>query len=61
MLECLAADVDRYRAAITVPDELPEVFDRLASDLERYRAAITVPTIASVADRYLAVLGLART
>jgi glycosyltransferase involved in cell wall biosynthesis len=41
-----------------VPEELPNVLDRLAADLDRYRDGIAVPSIASVADRYLAVLGL---
>ena len=41
------------------PDDLPDVLERLAADLASYRAAISVPSIASVADEYLDVLGLA--
>ena len=40
-------------------EELPGVLDRLVAELEERRAAISVPSIASVADRYLQVLGLA--
>jgi glycosyltransferase involved in cell wall biosynthesis len=40
------------------PDELPDVFERLAADLDGFRGGIAVPTLASVADAYLAVLGL---
>jgi len=39
-------------------DELPAALDRLSEDLDSYRARISIPSIASVADRYLAVLGL---
>ena len=41
-------------------EEVPEVLERLCTDLEHFRAAISVPSIASVADRYLEVLGLPR-
>ena len=40
-------------------DELPDVLERLAADLDGYRSRICVPALASVADAYLAVLGLA--
>lgn len=40
------------------PEELPDVLERLMADLDAYRKAIAVPPIASVADAYLAVLGL---
>jgi glycosyltransferase involved in cell wall biosynthesis len=39
-------------------DELDEVLDRLVAELDERRAAISVEPIASVADRYLEVLGL---
>jgi glycosyltransferase involved in cell wall biosynthesis len=39
--------------------ELPELLDRLVAELEERRAAIRIPSLAEVADRYLAVLGLA--
>jgi glycosyltransferase involved in cell wall biosynthesis len=42
-----------------VDDELPTVLERLVQGLDAYRAAISVPSIATVADRYLAALGLA--
>jgi len=42
-------------------DEIPEVLERLVAEYERFRAAIAVPSIASVAGRYLDVLGLTRT
>jgi glycosyltransferase involved in cell wall biosynthesis len=41
------------------PEDVPAVLERLAADLDAYRARITVPSIASVADNYLSVLGLA--
>jgi glycosyltransferase involved in cell wall biosynthesis len=41
------------------PEEVPDVIERLAADLDAYRAHISVPSIASVADSYLKVLGLA--
>jgi glycosyltransferase involved in cell wall biosynthesis len=47
--------------AFAADEELPEVLELLEADLDRFRAAIAVPTIASVADQYAAVLGLART
>ena len=40
------------------PEEVPDVVERLAADLDAYCARISVPSIASVADRYLRVLGL---
>ena len=40
-------------------EEIPSVLDRLSRELEERRAAITVPPLATVADRYLDVLGLA--
>jgi glycosyltransferase involved in cell wall biosynthesis len=40
-------------------DELAEVLDLLVAGLEGFRAAIATPALASVADRYLEVLGLA--
>ena len=40
-------------------EEVPDVIERLAADLDAYRARISVPSIASVADGYLTVLGLA--
>jgi glycosyltransferase involved in cell wall biosynthesis len=40
-------------------DELPEVLDLLVEGLDGFRAAIATATLASVADRYLEVLGLA--
>jgi glycosyltransferase involved in cell wall biosynthesis len=41
------------------PDELPELLDRLVEEYDERRRMIRVPTLADVADRYLAVLGLA--
>jgi glycosyltransferase involved in cell wall biosynthesis len=41
------------------PEDVPGVLERLAGDLDGYRARISVPSIASVADSYLKVLGLA--
>jgi glycosyltransferase involved in cell wall biosynthesis len=38
--------------------ELPAVLDRLVAELDERRGAIGVPSLADVADRYLAVLGL---
>jgi glycosyltransferase involved in cell wall biosynthesis len=38
--------------------ELPETLDRLLTEIDARRAAISTPSIASVADRYLEVLGL---
>jgi glycosyltransferase involved in cell wall biosynthesis len=43
----------------TSNEEIPHVLDRLLEELDARREAIAVPSIASVADRYLAVLGLA--
>ena len=43
-----------YRA----DEEVPEALERVTQDLDAYRAAITIPAIASVADRYLEVLGV---
>ena len=40
-------------------DEIPHVLDRLVDELDARRQAIVVPSIASVADGYLTVLGLA--
>ena len=40
-------------------DDLPEVLDLLVAGLDGFRAAIATATLASVADRYLEVLGLA--
>jgi glycosyltransferase involved in cell wall biosynthesis len=40
-------------------EELPEVLDLLVAGLDGFRAAIATATLASVADRYLEVLGLA--
>lgn len=39
-------------------EEVPEVLARIAGDLDLYRDRISVPSLASVADRYLSVLGL---
>jgi hypothetical protein len=39
-------------------EELGGVLDRLVGELDARRAAISTPSIASVADRYLDVLGL---
>jgi hypothetical protein len=41
------------------PEDVPDALVHLASDLDGYRARISIPTLASVADAYLAVLGLA--
>jgi glycosyltransferase involved in cell wall biosynthesis len=41
------------------PEDVPDALLHLASDLEGYRSRISVPSLASVADRYLEVLGLA--
>jgi glycosyltransferase involved in cell wall biosynthesis len=41
------------------PDQVPDALVQLAADLEGYRAHISVPSLASVADAYLRVLGLA--
>jgi glycosyltransferase involved in cell wall biosynthesis len=41
------------------PEGVPDALSQLASDLEGYRSRISVPTFASVADAYVAVLGLA--
>jgi glycosyltransferase involved in cell wall biosynthesis len=42
----------------TEPEELPSVLERLAADLGSFRSRIRIPSLASVADRYLEVLGL---
>jgi glycosyltransferase involved in cell wall biosynthesis len=39
--------------------EIPDVLGRLVEELEGFRSSISVPSIASVADSYLRVLGLA--
>ncbi|HEX6723654.1 MAG TPA: glycosyltransferase family 4 protein [Gaiella sp.] len=39
-------------------EELGAVLDRLVAELDERRAAISTPSLASVADRYLEVLGL---
>jgi glycosyltransferase involved in cell wall biosynthesis len=41
------------------PEDVPAALERLVADLDVYRAKISVPAIASVADSYLRVLGLA--
>ena len=41
------------------PEEVPGVLERLVADLGAYRAHVSVPSIASVADDYMKVLGLA--
>jgi glycosyltransferase involved in cell wall biosynthesis len=41
------------------PEDVPDALLHLASDLEGYRSRISIPSLASVADRYLEVLGLA--
>ncbi len=41
-------------------EELPAVLDRLVAELDERRSAIAVPSLADVADRYLAVLGVER-
>jgi glycosyltransferase involved in cell wall biosynthesis len=41
------------------PEGVPDVLERLVADLDVYRAHVSVPSIASVADSYLKVLGLA--
>ena len=41
------------------PDQVPDALLQLAADLDGYRAHISVPSLASVADAYLRVLGLA--
>jgi glycosyltransferase involved in cell wall biosynthesis len=41
------------------PDDVPDALLHLASDLDGYRSQISSPSLASVADRYLEVLGLA--
>lgn len=40
-------------------DELPELLERLVEEYDERRSMIQVPALADVADRYLAVLGLA--
>jgi glycosyltransferase involved in cell wall biosynthesis len=40
-------------------EELPEVLDLLVAGLDGFREAIATPSLASVADRYLEVFGLA--
>jgi glycosyltransferase involved in cell wall biosynthesis len=42
----------------TEAQELPDVLERIVEEIEGFRAAISVPSIASVADRYLDVLGV---
>ena len=42
-------------------EQIPEVLERLVSEIDTRRAAISVPAISDVADKYLEVLGLART
>ncbi len=42
----------------TEEQELPDVLDRIVAQIEDFRTAISVPSIASVADRYLDVLGV---
>jgi glycosyltransferase involved in cell wall biosynthesis len=39
-------------------EELPEILEHLPERLEELRGAISVPSLADVADRYLAVLGI---
>jgi len=39
-----------------VPEELPDVLERLRLELDERRAAIRVPSLSDVADRYLEVL-----
>ena len=41
------------------PDQVPDALLQLAADLDGYRAHISVPSLASVADAYLRVLGVA--
>jgi glycosyltransferase involved in cell wall biosynthesis len=41
------------------PGELPDALDRLVGGYEERRSRISTPSLADVADRYLAVLGLA--
>lgn len=41
------------------PDEVPELLERLVEEYDERRSMIRVPALADVADRYLAVLGLA--
>ena len=50
----------RRRAAVREDEELGDVLERLVAELDERRAAISTPSIASVADRYLEVLGLRR-
>jgi glycosyltransferase involved in cell wall biosynthesis len=40
-------------------EEIPEVLERLVRGLESFRSSISVPSIASVADGYVRMLGLA--
>ena len=53
--------VGRGGLPFRVDEELPEVFDLLVAGLDGFREAIATPSLASVADRYLEVLGLAAT
>ncbi len=41
------------------PEDVPGALERLVADIDAYRAHVSVPSIASVADGYLRVLGLA--
>ena len=41
-----------------VDEEIPEVLNRLVDGLDAFRETIAIPSVASVADRYLDVLGL---
>jgi glycosyltransferase involved in cell wall biosynthesis len=41
------------------PEDVPDALLHLASDLDGYRSRIGIPSLASIADRYLEVLGLA--
>jgi glycosyltransferase involved in cell wall biosynthesis len=44
--------------AFDADEELPDLLDRLVVEIEARRAAISIPSLADVADRYLAVLGV---
>jgi glycosyltransferase involved in cell wall biosynthesis len=39
-------------------EELPDLLDRLVAELQERRAAIRIPSLADIAGKYLAVLGL---
>jgi glycosyltransferase involved in cell wall biosynthesis len=44
--------------SFSADEEIPEALNRMVDGLDAFREAIAIPSVASVADRYLDVLGL---